>query len=311
MKVNFDSKCEKLNYANPIAVCTPIKPVYTGNFKQTEVQASCCSDVYGRAMVAMHGDKKPQSKEETAEIINTIIDGTGMKIGRHINDKHIHIGRPVEGFKELCYDDMRAKCIRDEKGFISSIYTLDNQTGEVNIYDANANLKSRFTPNDMKALKEYKYSVESIHDFLRHDKVKGLVPRETLENFVQTLDTLFNTDSKVMRTSKDMVLYRALQPDLSEAEKDTLTTIGAVYKDKSFVSATTDFDVAQRFRTKDNPVLKIEVPKGTKYFDMDALFNIDRQHWRENEYLLNRNSRFEVTGFDVLNNVINVKYLGD
>ena len=310
MKVNFESKCENVNYTKPQCACTSLKPACADKAPKIDVQASDCSESYGRATVALHGTRKPQSKEDLTEILNKIIAGTGMRIGRHINDKHIQIGRPVEGFKELCYDDMRARCIRDENNFISAIYTLDNATGEVKIYDADANLKKHFTKNEMKALKEYKYSVDELHQSLRHGIVRGLCSREEIGNIVATLDSLFNNEQKVMRTTKDITLYRALQPDLSEAEKDTLTTIGGIYTDKSFVSTTTDFNVAKRFQSLDNPILKIEVPKGTKYFDMDALFNIDRQHWQEKEYLLNRGSRFEVTGFDVLNNIINVKYLG-
>ena len=308
MKVNSYTKCE-INQSSSKLACTSLKPECKQEHKAFETESSCCGDVYGRAMVAMHGNEKPQTKEEVAAIVNKIIDGTGMKIGRHINDKHIHIGRPVEGLKNLCYDDMRAKCLRNNKGAIDLIYLLDNKTGEVKIYDADANLKKHFTQKDMKALKEYKYTVDELHNYLRHGKLRGITAQETLKDIVGTLDNLFNDESKVFRTEKDMVLYRALQPDLSELQKDVLTTIGGIYSDNSFVSTTKEYNVAERFRSVDNPILEIEVPKGSKYIDMDALFNIDRQHWNEKEYLLNRNSRFEVTGFDVLNNIIKVKYI--
>ena len=308
MKVNSCTQCETIKQSPKNQACTSLRPTHK-EVKLTDTNALSCSESYGRAAVSMQKTKRPQTKEDVENIINKIIENTDMKIGRHVNDKHIHIGRPIDGLKDLCYDDMRAKCLRDDKGFVSEIYLLDNHTGEVKVYDANGNLQKHFTPDDMKALKEYKYSVDELHNFLRHGKLRGLNGPETLKNIVSTLDNLFNDDSKVLRTKQDMVLYRALQPDLSEAEKDILTTKGGIYTDKSFVSTTTEFNVAQRFRSVDNPILRIEVPKGTKYFDMDALFNIDRQHWNEKEYLLKRNSSFEVTGFDVLNNVINVKFL--
>ena len=201
MKVNSYTKCE-INQSSSKLACTSLKPECKQEHKAFETESSCCGDVYGRAMVAMHGNEKPQTKEEVAAIVNKIIDGTGMKIGRHINDKHIHIGRPVEGFKNLCYDDMRAKCLRNNKGAIDLIYLLDNKTGEVKIYDADANLKKHFTQKDMKALKEYKYTVDELHNYLRHGKLRGITAQETLKDVVGTLDNLFNDESKVFRTEK-------------------------------------------------------------------------------------------------------------
>lgn len=40
-------------------------------------------------------------------------------------------------------------------------------------------------------------------------------------------------------------------------------------------------------------------------------YYIDLHHWREDEFLLNKGSRFLVTGLDKENGFINVKYLGD
>jgi hypothetical protein len=42
---------------------------------------------------------------------------------------------------------------------------------------------------------------------------------------------------------------------------------------------------------------------------MDKIFNIDRQHWNEGEFLLNKGAKFQVTGFDRENNIIKVRYL--
>ena len=40
-------------------------------------------------------------------------------------------------------------------------------------------------------------------------------------------------------------------------------------------------------------------------------YYIDLRHWKEDEFLLNKGSRFLVTGLDKENGFINVKYLGD
>lgn len=309
MKVNFCQKCEDIqpskNNKDAKTQClhTPIK--------QADCDAALCQAVYGKAMLNMKAGKaKPQTSEEIANLLNKIFEEEGMFVSRQFGNS-LHIGRPVEGFKKLYYDDVRAKCIKDENGFVTEIYTLDNRNNDVKIYNADGELKKHFFQEDMNALKEYKYNAEEIHAFLRHSKDRFYDDEETLCGWIDTIDSIFNDEQRVWRTEKPMVLYRALQPDLTEAEKDTLSTNGEIYSDKSFVSTSTDYNVACRFRTQENPILEIEVPEGSKYLDMDAMFNIDRQHWKESEYLLPRNSKFLVTGYDILRNVIKVKYLGD
>ena len=87
-----------------------------------------------------------------------------------------------------------------------------------------------------------------------------------------------------------------------------LNAEGKTFESKSFVSTTTNINTAKRF-AHGKPILEIELPAGTKYIDLDSLFNIDREHWREQEFLLPRNSRFVVTGFDDFLDIIKVKYI--
>jgi hypothetical protein len=47
-----------------------------------------------------------------------------------------------------------------------------------------------------------------------------------------------------------------------------------------------------------NNILEITLPKDTKYIDLDPLFNIDKKHWVEDEYLLKRNSKLLITAID-------------
>ena len=119
----------------------------------------------------------------------------------------------------------------------------------------------------------------------------------------------FNSENKAGRIEKPTVVYRALQDNLTDSEKAILSTVGAVYRDNSFVSTTQNIDTAKRFNTSGNPIMEIILPEGSKYLDLDRLFNIDRQRWREQEFLLKRGSEFIITGYDRENNIIKASYL--
>ena len=116
------------------------------------------------------------------------------------------------------------------------------------------------------------------------------------------------SESKVWTTDKPTKVYRALQDYLTPEQTEVLSHVGGVFKDASYVSTTTNLDTARRFKGS-NPILEIELPEKTKYLDLDTLFNIDRKHWSEQEFLLPKNSKFAVTGLDEQNNIIKVKLL--
>ena len=68
--------------------------------------------------------------------------------------------------------------------------------------------------------------------------------------------------------------------------------------------------VVQGIKINDNNgILEITLPKQTKYIDLDELFNADRKRWNEQEFLLPRNSKFKVTGYDKKHDIIQVEYL--
>jgi len=145
--------------------------------------------------------------------------------------------------------------------------------------------------------------------YLREGKhmYNGALHQEMLE-MCDELERVFSTPSSTMRTTQNMVLYRALQRNLSEEDIANLTTIGGIYQDKSFSSTSKSLEVAQRFSCG-NPILEISFPKGSKYIDVEKLFNIDQKRWFEDEYLLDKNSHFLVTGFDYEKNIVKVSYL--
>ena len=168
-----------------------------------------------------------------------------------------------------------------------------------------------YTKEEQDALHYYKYHPYEIHRILRENRhiFSGSL-KDEVQQVIKTLENIFNNENKIFRTSETKILYRALQDTLSPDEINSLCTIGGVYKDKSFVATTTSLEVAQAFSCA-NPILEITLPKNSKYIDVDGLFNIDRRHWKENELLLNKNSKFLITGFDTENNIIKCNYLDE
>lgn len=278
--------------------------------KQQEEKSSysACLDSLGKAQVNLNKTISKPNYEEAENIINKIVQPLGMKVRRYANDKHISIGKPFEGFKNLYTDEMRAKCVRKENGDINEIFILDKSTKAVCIYDNKGNLKKCFDKDDMKALFEYKYHPEAIHNLLRNNLFRGIDSQETLQHYIKQIDNIFADKEKIWITKQPIVLYRAIEDNLSIEQYCALNTKGKTFESKSFVSTTTNINTAKRF-AHGKPILEIELPAGTKYIDLDSLFNIDREHWREQEFLLPRNSRFVVTGFDGFLNIIKVKYI--
>ena len=218
-------------------------------------------------------------------------------------------GQNFPGFKGLYREDKKICCYLDDRGNITQSLMLDNKTGAIRIVDHLNKTEQVFSKADVEALHYYKYHPDAIHSKLRYgrDKFSGSFKEEAIQTITK-LENIFADSSKVSVNNQRRTIYRALQDILSEDEITKLQKIGDIFEDKSFCSTTTDLNAARRF-AHCNPILEIEFPKDAKYIDMDKIFNIDRQHWNESEFLLNKGARFQVTGFDKENNIIKVKYL--
>ena len=307
MKVNLSeitSQCQKAvkTIAEKVETAKPVTSV--------EASASECFGSWGKAQVAMQNKviAKPHSEEQVKEIVNKIAEEQGLHVGRYVSENRISLGRPIDGFKNLYRDDMRVKCIRNSDGFLDEIYVLDNASREVFVYNPEGSVIKHFSSDDMRALKEYKYSPEAFHSLFRRGKKIGIQTEEELQRWSSTINKLFANESKVWTTDKPTKVYRALQDYLTPEQTEALSHVGGLFKDASYVSTTTNLDTARRFKGS-NPILEIELPEKTKYLDLDTLFNIDRKHWSEQEFLLPKNSKFAVTAMDEQNNIIKVKLL--
>lgn len=305
-QINFGSNGNKQDNKEQSSTISP---------KTIDANACDCQSTYNLAMIKSK-DNSDILFEKAIALTNRII-AEDEHIGRQNIDKRcgetiirLQAGKEVEGFKGLYYDNIKIACFFDENGDITNAFKHNKNTQETFVYDKDGNLTHYFSKEDREALFYYKYHPDSIHTKFRKGKNHwgGSFQDETNE-MANRLINIFNDENKIFRTTEDKTLYRALQKELTEEQMDALSTIGGVYTDPSFCSTAENLDVAKRFSCG-NPILKINVPKGSKYMDIERLFNIDSKHWREKELLLDRNSKFLVTGFDTENNIIEVDYIG-
>ncbi|MBQ4123210.1 hypothetical protein IJD44_05765 [bacterium] len=283
--------------------------------KTSDTDACLCQCSYNLGLLNIKKSKDDMINEAEAFAKQFINEGenigrTNIKLSEKETIVRTRIGTPIEGFPDLYNYDTYLSFYFDENKKIDKAFKYNSKTNEIDVYSKDGELIHHYTKEDREALYYYKYHPDAIHRKLREDRniYSGSFLSEMLE-MLDKLERLFEDESKVFRTNEDRILYRALQNNLSEHEVVELSTIGGVYTDKSFCSTTEDLDVAKRF-WGGNPILKINVPKGTKYMDVERLFNVDREHWKEKELLLDKNSKFLVTGFDEKNNIIEVDYIG-
>ena len=306
------------------AVSAPIQPVA---FSSADSKlASEVSANYAKAALNIQ-ESKDAIISSFKEILNKYFVKGDEKISPRIIFRpkdglvRFRIGNEISGFDCLIEENKKICAYYDKNLKPSKVYSLSTN-GEIDLLDLETSTMRHYSKEDVDALQYYKYHPDSLHMKLRHNKdtYSGDFKDER-DNVIVRLSELFNDESKVMRTKSDYVLYRALQSDLTPEDIQELTKIGGVFTEKSFCSTSTNLDPAVRFTCENSAfeglfpngraILKIEFPKGSKYFNMDEMFNIDLPHWKEDEFLLNKGSKFLVTGVDKENGFINVKYLGD
>lgn len=291
------------------------KPQHKEVARPPEGDASNSKCSFGKAAVNMQNPMGHGNAGDIYALLNSIANEQGYTVYRFFEKNQDGVyarakaGDEIQGWKNLYNDRLSISCYKDKDNNTDEIYTLDSASKQVNVYDKNGEIIKTFTPEEMKALFEYKYHPEQIHGLLRNNRYHSMLSEENLWNLINTIDNCFNSPDKVYKTKNQTTVYRALQNNLSDSDKILLSTVGAVYRDNSFVSTTQNLDTAKRFNTPGNPIMEISLPEGSKYLDLDRLFNIDRRHWNEQEFLLKRGSEFLITGYDKDKNIIKACYL--
>lgn len=283
----------------------PLKKANNMSFKGLD------KDVFESANKRVWGQPIENPINVQEKILLNILQDDEKLFERYLTDYGMayEIKTSVAGFIDLYQPVKKVFCYDGQNCEEPSIYVLNIKENAVQVYDEAGELKNYFTGEDLKALKYAKYHPDALHVYLREGRhmYNGNFHQEMIE-MCDELERVFSNPSSTMRTTQDMVLYRALQRNLSDEDIANLNTIGGIYQDKSFSSTSKNFGVAERFSCG-NPILEISFPKGSKYIDVEKLFNIDQRRWFEDEYLLDKNSRFLVTGFDYEKNIVKVNYL--
>lgn len=302
---------------------TDIKPASAEELNSSLAKISATTPPQkGAEISAAYSKASINIQNKTDELINSVQnllkENYLLESGEHIhrpslsskeNTLRFRIGDEIKGFKGLYNENKNACMYFTNDGHPDRLFIQNKMTGEIDILNCADSVITRYSKSDVEALKYYKYHPDAIHDKLRYGRnmYSGSFKTE-MENVIENLTKLFSDKTKVFKNSENRTLYRALQ-NLSDADIKKLSTVGEVFTEKSFCSTTRDLKVAKRFQSG-NPILEIEFPKDSEYIDIERMFNIDIVHWREAEFLLDKNSKFMVTGFDTENNIIKVKYLG-
>ena len=291
------------------------KPAQSSAEISSVKDSSKASSAYAQAIICKDKIFSKIGEENLQQILDSILEGTDYKVYRFFESYkagepcRAKAGDEIPNWKNLYNERLNIACYRDKENHVESVYVLNCDDKSVQVYDKNGHMTQSYSPEEMKALHEYKYYPEGVHNLLRLNKHRSVDSIETLQGYIQNIDNCFNNPDKVLKTTEPTTVYRALQTNLTDEEKEILSTTGAVFKDKSFVSTSKNLDTAKRFNTKGNPILKITLPENSRYLDTDKLFNIDMTHWREQELLLNRDSEFVITGYDPEENIIEATYI--
>lgn len=194
------------------------------------------------------------------------------------------------------------ECIYNKNHNLKKFLVHNAKYKDIGIYDKNGNMIKYYTPGETNALLKYKHNSKKIHKSLRYNKDPGRDIKEQIENLSQ----IFKYNYKVYTAPKDMIVYRALDND--SLQKIMSLPENGIFKSPSFVSVSTKKESIKQFLNLKNynHIIKIKIPKGTKYVNMDEIGHIMYIQKPENELLLNKGSEFLIKN---KNGMIEAEYI--
>jgi DNA topoisomerase IB len=148
-----------------------------------------------------------------------------------------------------------------------------------------------FTPDEVKALQNYQvHGYRDINEGLRDGKGYEY---DDSEASIAAIDSLMARS----QVPADTVQYRGLYPDENGNLPDWLAP-GTEFTDKGFTSTSESEDYVRRIYAEAESggvLLRIKVPAGTHALYLDQPANLG-ENFQEHELLLNRGTRFKITG---------------
>ena len=218
-------------------------------------------------------------------LVRLVGSGTGFGSGS--------VGEGTTGLDK--YDTSQA---RDERGRWSSGGSFADYTGNGEQFYADVK-NGNLDRTEESAVYLYQDKGGLVNTVLRNDGDGG--------NTVKGIDSAI---AKSPGLPQDTTLYRGIKSADGEFAFENLKP-GTVLIDKGFVSTSADGTLAEGFAKATNIgyMMKIEAPKGTKGLVPHNITN-DKRFSNEYEFLLPRNSAFEILNVDSTNKVIEVKVKG-
>src|SRR5574344_435829 len=192
-------------------------------------------------------------------------------------------------------------CYKDKLKKIQKIIVYNCKNKDMKIFDAKGNIRSFYTPEETFSLMTYKHDSSGIHKLLRYNL--NVKDKDKIAQSINIITNIFK-NGKAIKTSEDMFVYRVLDNHSLKALK-SMKQDGLILEDPSFSSVTTKKNNIYKFINfkNFNHVLKIKIPKGTQYIDMDEIHSIVMQS-SEQELLLNKGSKFVIKNLKGKNGII-------
>ncbi len=195
-------------------------------------------------------------------------------------------------------------CHYNKSKQLEKFYVYDYRTGSVRMFDKNGNLVKHFALEEYIAMRAYKCSSTNIHKILRGNK--NIKNKNIVFEYIKNLSNLFK-NQKTWKTEDEMYVYRAL-------DKNSLKKIlsmpkdGMIFEDPSFMSvATKKSSTFQFLNLKNfNHIMRIKLPKGTPYLNLDDIGHIIIPQAPENEMVLKNGSKFLIKS---RNGMIEAEYI--
>lgn len=197
-------------------------------------------------------------------------------------------------------------CYKDKLKRIQKIIVYNCKNKDMKIFDAQGKIRSYYSPEETFSLMSYKHDSSNIHKLLRYGT--QIKDKEKFEKCINSISQIFQS-GKAMKTTEDLFVYRVLDRHSLNALK-SMKKDGLILEDPSFTSVTTKKSQIYKFINfkNFNKILKIKIPKGTDYIDMDEIHSIVMQA-SEHEWLLNKKCKLLIKNTKGKNGIIDAELI--
>lgn len=200
-------------------------------------------------------------------------------------------------------------CYLDELRNLLKFTVFDRQNKTIKVFDKQGKLKIFYDKDETNALFNYKHSSKIFHKLLRYNGASK--KSEEFYKYIEVLANLFKK-GKTSKAESDFYVYRVLDKKSLKLIKNILAQNSeGVFTDTSFISTTKKKSALSQFLNFKNRkyVLRIKIPKGTQYIDLDEVGQSVVWQIPEYELLFNKGSSFLIKGKNKNSNLIDAEYI--